>query len=326
MEFDRIIFNHHSLPFPTDHSDVDGAVLQFIDSYSRLNSAEVRTILLDAQPSCLWGNLMLQREVSLGQWLVEQGKKSRICNDSELHDKLMLFKKSITSYNISCDLDYADWACLSAHFQEEGLARHDDSSVLMAAEKYGLSILSMNSAPVWQKSRLKAVYIWGEDLIEYPPKYVYNHSSEASIAEIKLLILENAPSIQMLLKYWTYFFPKIKRGRDVDDQLLVLSRRPQYQHVCKALLQIAEAINIHDGCPTALNLTVLRQLGINASDESDRTKQEYGDTRKFRFLDGPSLCCFMHLKFSDGIRVHYVIDQKAFHIGYIGSHLPTATM
>lgn len=325
MEFDRIIFNNHSLPFPADHSDVDGAVLQFIDSYSRLHSAAVRTILLDVQPNCFWGDLMLQGEMSFGQWLVEQGRRSRICNDSELHEKIMLFKKSITSYNISCDLDYSNWACLSAHFQEEGVERHDDSPVLMAAEKYGLSILSMDSAPVWQKSRLKVVYIWGEDLKESPPKFVYNHSSRVSIVEVKLLILGNAPNLQMVLKYWAYFFPKINRGRDVDNQLRKLASRPQYQHVLCALLQIAEKINRHGCCPTDLNLTVLRQLGIDASDESDRTKKEYGDTRKFRFFDRPSLYCFKHLKFSDGIRVHYIIDQEAFHIGYIGSHLPTAT-
>lgn len=45
-------------------------------------------------------------------------------------------------------------------FSEKDLAEYVDSPVLMAAEKYQLTILSMVSTPAWQRRQLQVIYTW----------------------------------------------------------------------------------------------------------------------------------------------------------------------
>lgn len=324
MNFDRIIFNYHSLPFPEDHPDMDGVVIQFIDSYNRLRAAGVRTVLIYEEKSNLWGSLVLQKGKTFGRWLVERGRESRAQNSSSLHEAISLFKKSITQYNLIKDVDYSSWPCMSACFSEQDLAKYVDSPVLMAAEKYQLTILSMASTLAWQKSQLQVIYTWmleKNGILEERNQYICNHTTKESIAEIKKYLLQQRLAPDTIIQYWHYFFPGIERGIDVDEQLRELACRPQYAGVLQTLLTIA-----HNICPpkrpTDMHCTALKELGIDASDESDTTKHTYGKTRDFRFQGGNIVRCCHHLKFGDGIRLHYYVDTTAFHIGYVGSHLP----
>lgn len=97
MNFDRIIFNYHSLPFPEDHPDMDGMIIQFIDSYNRLRAAGVRTVLIYEEMNNLWGPLVLQEGKTFGAWLVERGRESRAHNSSSLHEAILLFKNQSLS-------------------------------------------------------------------------------------------------------------------------------------------------------------------------------------------------------------------------------------
>lgn|GEM_PF-3016122 len=303
---------------------MDGMIIQFIDSYNRLRAAGVRTVLIYEEMNNLWGPLVLQEGKTFGAWLVERGRESRAHNSSSLHEAILLFKKSITQYNLIKDADYSSWPCMSACFSEKDLAEYVDSPVLMAAEKYQLTILSMVSTPAWQRRQLQVIYTWmlGQNgALQKKNQHIYNHTTKESIAEIKKYLLQERLAPDAIIKYWQYFFPGIERGIDVDEQLHKLACHPQYAGVLQTLLTIA-----HNICPpnrpTDMNCTALKELGINASDESDTTKHTYGATRDFRFQGGRIVRCYHHLKFGNGIRLHYYVDTTAFHIGYIGSHLP----
>lgn len=324
MNFDRIIFNYHSLPFPEDHPDVDGVVIQFIDSYNRLRAAGVRTILIYEEMNSLWGALVLQKGKTFGEWLVKQGRKCRQHNISSLYEAISLFKKAITQYNIINDADYQTWPYMSACFVEKDLDAYVDSPVLMAAEKYQLTILSMASTLAWQRRQLQVVYtcmLEQDGTFQKKNQYICNHTTKESITDIKKYIIQQRPDAEVIIRYWQYFFPGINRGVNINEQLRELACHPQYVGVLQTLLIIA-----HNICPpkkpTDMHCTALKKLGINASDESDTTKNTYGHSRDFHFPGGIVIRCYHHLKFGNGIRLHYYVDSVAFHIGYIGSHLP----
>lgn len=303
---------------------MDGMIIQFIDSYNRLRAAGVRTVLIYEEMNNLWGPLVLQEGKTFGAWLVEQGRESRAQNSSSLHEAILLFKKSITQYNLIKDADYSYWPCMSACFSEKDLAEYVDSPVLMAAEKYQLTILSMASTLAWQRRQLQVIYTWmlGQNgALQKKNQHIYNHTTKESIAEIKKYLLQQRLAPDTIIKYWQYFFPGIERGIDVDEQLHKLACHPQYAGVLQTLLTIAHNI-CSPNRPTDMNCTALKELGIDASDESDTTKHTYGVTRNFRFQGGRIVRCYHHLKFGNGIRLHYYVDTTAFHIGYIGSHLP----
>lgn len=316
MNFEQIIFNHHSLPFREDYRDIDGAVTQFIDSYNRLRSSGIRTVLIHEEINDLWGKLILHEGKTFGQWLKQ-------ATHSPLREAISLFKKSITSYNPGSDPAFRDWPCMSACFQEDDIAAYTDSPVLMAAEKHQTSLLSMESSPVWGKRVLQVSYTWlreqNQDLQE-ESKSLFNHTSRESISEIKQLILQEKINPDTILHHWNYFFPKINRGKDIDRQIRELAQHPQYTNVLQSLLLIARHICAPNK-PTDMHCSALKQLGLDASDESDTTKQKFGHTREFRFEERKEKC-YHHLKFGSDIRVHYYVDNEAFHIGYIGSHLP----
>lgn len=303
---------------------MDEVVIQFIDSYNRLRAAGVHTVLIYEEMNSLWGTLVLQKGKTFGKWLVERGRESRQQNSSFLHEAISLFKKSITQFNLVNDVDYRSWPCMSAYFSEKGAARCIDSPVLMAAEKYQLTILSMGSIPAWQKRQLQVIYTWmleQNDTLQERTQYICNHTTKESITEIKKYLFQQRIDPESVITYWQYFFPGINRGIDINEQLRELARQPQYVGVFQTLLIIA-----HNICPpnkpTDMHCTALKRLGIDASDESDTTKSTYGNTRDFHFQGGITVRCYHHLKFGNGIRLHYYVDEVAFHIGYIGSHLP----
>ena len=56
--------------------------------------------------------------------------------------------------------------------------------------------------------------------------------------------------------------------------------------------------------------------------------QAYGDMRRFRSADGKMATYEPHAMVGNRYRIHFRVDQlrKSFEIGYIGKHLPTATV
>lgn len=324
MNCELAIFNHHSLPFPNEEDDIDEALLQFIDCFNRLRVMGVRTILLHEDVGDLWNKLVIFENITFAHWLQRQAVRFKQQNNSEDREKLNLFRHAISLFNYRQDAGYKDWPCMGVQLDEKGMRQYVDSPVLMAIEWYHTFLVSVLSAPCWRKTQLQVIYKWfniEQNSIHDVKEVVYNYSTRESIETIKQAILVQSPDPKMLIRYWKYFFPRINRGEDVNDQLCALAQCKQYKAVLQTLCIISNYI-CRSHKPTDLHLQRLQQLGINASDESDTTKNKYGKTRVFSFGELGIKECFKHLKFGDGIRVHYYVDEQAFHVGYIGGHLP----
>lgn len=71
-----------------------------------------------------------------------------------------------------------------------------------------------------------------------------------------------------------------------------------------------------------------KDTGVDASDESDKTKKDRKckALRRFKIPGIGSQYCFLHIKISHKYRIHFYADteNKKVYIAYIGGHLPTA--
>lgn len=69
-----------------------------------------------------------------------------------------------------------------------------------------------------------------------------------------------------------------------------------------------------------------QHTGVDASDESDTTKNDPKKSRmrRFKLTDIGSTYCYLHIKISHKFRIHFYPDKssKICHIPYIGKHLP----
>lgn len=324
MNCEVAIFNHHSLPFQNKGDDIDEALLQFIDCFNRLRVIGIRTILFHEDIGDLWNKLVIFEDMTFAHWLQKQAVIFKKQNNSESLEKLNLFRHAISLFSYRQDAGYKDWACMGVQLDEKGMGQYVDSPVLMAAERHQTFLVSVFSASYWQKTQLQVIYKWFDvenNNIYDVTKIVYNYSTKESIWEIKQVILSQTPDPKLIIRYWEYFFPRINRGECINDQLCTLAQCKQYRAILQTLCKISHYICMPHK-PTDLNLQRLQQLGINASDESDTTKKKYGKTRIFSFGKLGMKTCFKHLKFGEGVRVHYYVDEQAFHIGYMGKHLP----
>lgn len=321
MNFTSVIFNHHSLPFSEECRFIDEAMVMFCTTYYRLRRSGVQTLLMDKDLE-IWSQLRVNEKTSFGMWLTEQGNKYRRAGNSAMSELISRTKKMVLDRIDLQDAEYKEWACMSACFCEEDAEKCEDSPVLMAAEKRSMSMLSVRSRSVWEKVELQAVYTWiVESQLVTQKKRVYNFNDINSIQTIKKAVIEQTPDIQTILQSWGFFFPKIEKGKDVDEQLKWLSTRPQCRRVLSDLFVISSQLE-EGKDPRSLNCEMMKDLGVEASDESDTVKNRLKDSRCFPFKDHTSRICFKHLKYSDGVRLHYQMDEKGMHVGYIGTHLP----
>ncbi len=321
MDFEKIIFNHHSLPFPLECKDVDDALEVFIKTCQCLRLRGVRTILIDGDKD-LWNKLKINDKTSFGAWLKRRGDFYRKAGNSSMCEQISRFKNSILNIDYRRDEDFLNWPCMSSCLSEQDLDAYQDSFVWMVSEKYSMMLISVVSRDAWKKKELTVEYSYiAENCIERREKSLYNHTDKKSIEKIQELLIKRSIDIHTIKRYWGYFFPKIERGKNVDEQLDWLSTRPQYQRVLSDLHVIARRLQVVINT-RAINIEEMKAWGVTASDESDSVKHSLARSRCFPFQNHTPRYCWTHLKYSDGVRVHYEIDEDGMHIGYIGKHLP----
>lgn len=116
-------------------------------------------------------------------------------------------------------------------------------------------------------------------------------------------------------------FTNLKFSDRIDKQLDSLDKC-FFSEVLKALCDIECLFSFYDVTPNKI-----KSLFPKCSGESEtvRNNPKLKNERSFSF-DGEQIECLEHIKFNDGLRIHYHANfkDKICYIGYIGSHLPTA--
>lgn len=116
-------------------------------------------------------------------------------------------------------------------------------------------------------------------------------------------------------------FPHLTFGVDVDDQLSVLSG-DVVELVIGKLIVLDGAVR--DWRRDGTQAPVLPSV----HPEGESTMQRYGNQRIFRDASGVDKEYRPHAMVGFAYRIHFVVDQRnrTLEIGYIGKHLPTATV
>ena len=116
-------------------------------------------------------------------------------------------------------------------------------------------------------------------------------------------------------------FPHLAFGVDVDDQLSVLPADVIEQVIGKLIVLDGA---VRDWRRNASESPVLPKV----HNESEPTMARYGDRRVFRDRRGDAKEFRPHAMVGCSYRIHFVVDQRerVLEIGYIGKHLPTATV
>ena len=116
-------------------------------------------------------------------------------------------------------------------------------------------------------------------------------------------------------------FTNLKFSDRIDKQLDSLDKC-FFSEVLKALCDIECLFSFYDVTPNKI-----KSLFPKCSGESEtvRNNPKLKNERSFSF-DGEQIECLEHIKFNDGLRIHYHANFKdrICYIGYIGRHLPTA--
>ena len=136
---------------------------------------------------------------------------------------------------------------------------------------------------------------------------------------------QNTNSWEELWKNRTALFPEIVFCEDVKEQLRKIDFSPSvYRNITRHLT----VMNGYIGKVKSVEITTpnYKQMGIDASEESEITLRHYGHERIFKCSDGNERLFSWHskLKSKANLRIHFYPPDKQtndFIIGYIGRYL-----
>ncbi|MBF0590741.1 MAG: hypothetical protein HQL02_01505 [Nitrospirae bacterium] len=125
-------------------------------------------------------------------------------------------------------------------------------------------------------------------------------------------------------------FPELVFCEDVESQLRDVNFNAHYSLISRHLQCMNDYIkNVRTG---NIHTPDFEKMGIEATPESGQTldRKKYCDVRRFKCPDGVERTFSWHSKQrGQNIRIHFYptdVETKDFIIGYVGEHLPTATI
>ena len=213
-------------------------------------------------------------------------------------------------------------------FLSQFLYNNREAAGLGLSYLIGTAAVSLPSDERWMRIHIGLRHLWiDDDEIEHRREVEALNIADGSQANaVSDELLKRAQD--ELAKNSTRFadrkqecFPHLEFGVDVDDQLSVLSG--------DVIEQVIGKLIVLDGA--------VRDWRRNASEsprlpkihsESEPTMARYGDRRIFRDRHGDAKEYRTHAMVGFSYRIHFVVDQRnrVLEIGYIGKHLPTATV
>ncbi|MDE0027424.1 MAG: hypothetical protein OXP69_23685 [Spirochaetaceae bacterium] len=188
--------------------------------------------------------------------------------------------------------------------------------------------VSLKSEEFWTKVRLPLQYSWLEPdesqrCMDIVALNISDYTQVRTVADELLTRKRDELSADpsYLPGSFRECFPHVRFGLDVEIQLSELPN-DMLQPIIGKLIVLDGAVRDWRRASTALpSLPKVHR-------ESERTMQAYGDMRRFRSADGKMATYEPHAVVGNRYRIHFRVDQprKSFEIGYIGKHLPTATV
>ena len=253
---------------------------------------------------------------TLHQWLTDQAV------DRDLQTLLWTI-----STKVSFDQDVPG-AIKDRFFLSEFRYDDQDAAGLGLAYLLGTAAVSLRSGESWASVRLRLRHTWIEvDERVHSQEVVALNLADRSQAEevnndlLKFARDELTGNPTGLADRKQECFPHLAFGVDVDDQLSDLSGDVIEQVVGKLIVLDGA---VRDWRRNASESPVLPKV----HSESESTIEKYGNRRVFRDRHGVPKEYGSHAMVGFSYRIHFVIDQRnrVLEIGYIGKHLPTATV
>lgn len=202
------------------------------------------------------------------------------------------------------------------------------------ARGLGLSYLletvavSLRSHEYWMTVRVPVQHSWleADESEHYKDVVALNIADHAQVSAVTDELLTRAQrelsgAPQSLVGRFRECFPHLRFGLDVERQLSVLPG-DLLEPTAAKLIVLDGAVR--DWRRAATELPSLPKF----HGESERTMQQFGERRRFRSPDGELTTYAPHAMVGNRYRIHFRVDQsrKSLEIGYVGKHLPTASV
>ncbi|MCW5206596.1 hypothetical protein VU08_06675 [Desulfobulbus sp. F5] len=320
-----LVFNHHSLPFSSAEC-VDSNIVNFLKICLRAQRIGFSVILVDESIDCTWFRLELAQGYFWKDWYDQH------VNDPQCRDIIRAFRSIATQQPFFTDKDTEEHielfdVCLSN--TQESL------SALRAAAWNESPLLSFPTRPPWTVSPVTAIIEQlseSGELVSSTKELCNLHSLEQfekEKAELQEKLSKRINSGKELLEQAKQLYPRLcfcgKSEEQLRNWLYSINFLQQVKDALAIFNTFAECCD--DGKIAGYSHDTLRQLGLQheVSSESSTVREKFRQTREFYLPSGEKMFFGDHVKFKQGIRMHFFVDQNkhVVFIGYIGKHLPT---
>ena len=192
----------------------------------------------------------------------------------------------------------------------------------------GTVAVSLRSEEYWMSVRVPVQYSWleldeSQHYMDIEALNIADHAQVRTVADELLTRAQDGlfAAPRSLVDRFRECFPHVHFGLDVETQLSVLPG-DMLEPIIAKLIVLDGAVR--DWRRAATELPSLPKV----HGESERTMHRYGDRRRFRSPDGELATYAPHAMVGNRNRIHFRVDQprKSLEIGYIGKHLPTASV
>jgi hypothetical protein len=321
---DRLIFNHHSLPF-AHRDNAEAAVPDFLKTCIEARNEGLKTILVDQVIDSSWFRLELAPAYAWQDWYDQH-------TYGESRDVVRAFRSIATQTPFFNSEDMSEGADLF----EVSLDGNCNFFAVSAAEWHHAPLVSFNTGAPWNTSPLQVTVnqlnpitekmeSWASEILNF-----YTHSVFLQyLPELRVQRNASLSSGKEIVACLNELFPKIVLCGKATQQLNNWSGSTtiinQVKESFSALNQYAVMWSKNEVCE--YRPETLREMGLSfkVSGESQTVKNtpKLRREREFWLPSGTQEFFEQHIKLSAGYRLHFFpdIESKQIMVGYIGPHL-----
>ncbi|WP_417912791.1 hypothetical protein [Candidatus Electronema sp. TJ] len=319
-----LVFNHHSLPFSSPE-DVDREIVNFLKICLRAKLIGFSFILADESVDGTWFRLELAHGYFWKDW------HDQHVNEPQCRDLIRVFRSIATQQPLFTEKDKEnDLELFDVHLLNE-----QSCSALRAAAWNDSPLLSFPTRSPWTASPVTVIVEQlsetGE-IVSSIEELCNLHSLEQFEKEkagLQEKLSKRICSGKELLEQAQQLYPCLRFCGKAEEQLRNWAYPTNFLEQIKEALSVLNTFAEHwaEGRVAGYSHNTLRQLGLRheVSGESSTVKEKFRQTREFHLPSGEKMLFEDHIKFSQGIRVYFLVnsDENIVFIGYIGKHLPT---
>lgn len=321
---DRLVFNHHSLPF-AHRDDAVGAVPDFLKTCIEAHNEGFRTILVDQAIDSSWFRLQLAPAYAWQDWYDQQ-------TDGKSRDAARAFRSIATQTPFFNSADISEGADLF----DVSLDGNCDFVAVTAAGWHHSPLVGFNTGTPWNRSPL-------------PVTVTQLHPTTAELESTPFEILNfyaHSVFLEYLPELRTQRNTSLASGREIVARLhelypgIVLCGKASQQlnnwsGSVTILNQVKESFTVlsqfaqkwSNNEVVEYRAETLRDLGlpfqVSGESQTVRNSPRLSREREFWLPTGRQAFFDQHIKLSSGYRLHFFPDTETRHImvGYTGKHL-----